>query len=100
MRTLETSHPPSYYIPPQDIAEGLLWPNDRRSLCEWKGTARYFDVIAGGEVYEAAAWSYSNPTAPFLPLAGHVAFYGQYFDQCLVDDEPARMQEGGFMAAG
>jgi uncharacterized protein (DUF427 family) len=96
IRTLETSHPPSYYIPPQDIAEGLLWPNDRRSQCEWKGTARYFDVNCGGGMIEAAAWSYSNPAEAFLPLEGFVAFYGQYFDRCMVDDDAAVMQEGGF----
>jgi uncharacterized protein (DUF427 family) len=96
VRTLETSHPPSYYVPPQDIAEGLLWPGDRRSLCEWKGVARYFDVNLFGELIESAAWSYADPTPPFAPLAGFVAFYGQYFDLCMVDDEVAVLQEGGF----
>jgi uncharacterized protein (DUF427 family) len=96
IRTLETSHPPSYYLPAADIAEGLLWPSDRRSICEWKGGARYFDVNLFGELIEGAAWSYLDPTPPFRPLAGFVAFYGQYFDACMVDDEVARMQEGGF----
>jgi uncharacterized protein (DUF427 family) len=96
IRTLETSHPPSYYFPPGDIIEGLLWPNERRSLCEWKGTARYFDVNLGGELIELAAWSYANPTPTFKPLEGFVAFYGQYFDACMVDDEVAVMQQGSF----
>jgi uncharacterized protein (DUF427 family) len=95
IRTLETSHPPSYYFPPGDIAEGLLWPNERRSICEWKGVARYFDVNLDGVLIEAAAWSYGDPTHGFAPLTGFVAFYGQYFDRCMVDDEVAIMQEGG-----
>ena len=48
IRVLETSHPPQYYIPPQDITNGVLEPAPGRSLCEWKGQARYWDVVAGG----------------------------------------------------
>ena len=33
VRTLETTHPPSYYIPPADIAGGVLFPTARRSFC-------------------------------------------------------------------
>ncbi len=40
-RTLETSHPPSYYIPPADIAPGVLRRANGISFCEWKGAAVY-----------------------------------------------------------
>ena len=50
IRTLETSHPPSYYIPPADVALALLRPSGRHSFCEWKGHASYFDVVIGGEI--------------------------------------------------
>ena len=36
-RTVETSHPPSYYFPPVDVAMDLLVENGHRSFCEWKG---------------------------------------------------------------
>ena len=73
-----------------------LSPNPRRSLCEWKGQAQYWDVEIGGERIEAAGWSYPEPTASFAGIAGHIAFYPEPFDEVLVDDEPVVPQPGGF----
>ena len=48
LRTLETSHPPTYYFPPGDIATGVLRASAQRgSFCEWKGVATYWDVVVG-----------------------------------------------------
>ncbi len=96
MRTIETSHPPSYYIPRDDIVAGALVSAEGSSYCEWKGHARYFDVIAGGERRERAAWSYPDPTAGFLSLRDHVAFYAAAMDACFVDGERVVPQPGGF----
>ncbi len=96
VRTLETSHPPTYYFPREDVAPGGLRPTPQRSLCEWKGQAVYFDVLAGGDVLPGAAWSYPTPTAPFASLRDHVAFYAAPFDECLVDGERVTPQPGGF----
>ncbi|MXO87083.1 DUF427 domain-containing protein [Altererythrobacter aurantiacus] len=95
-RTLETSHPPTYYIPPADIAMDHVTPNKRRSLCEWKGQARYHDVTIAGERLEGVAWSYPEPTAPFAPIRDHLAFYPEPFDACRVDGEQITPQPGGF----
>jgi uncharacterized protein (DUF427 family) len=96
IRTLETSHPPSYYIPPDDIAPGVLVPAGGSSFCEWKGDARYFDVVAGGQRRERAAWSYPSPTPSFAILRDHVAFYAAAMDACFVDGERVVPQPGGF----
>lgn len=96
VRTLETSHPPSYYVPLDDIIPGALVPAEGSSFCEWKGHARYFDVVAGGERRERAAWSYPDPTRPFAILRDHVAFYAAAMDACFVDDERVVPQPGGF----
>ena len=96
VRTLETSHPPSYYIAPGDIAPGVLVPAQGGSFCEWKGHARYFDVVAGGERRERAAWSYPDPTPAFAMLRDHVAFYAAAMDACFVDGEHVVPQPGGF----
>lgn len=96
VRTLETSHPPSYYIPVEDIAPGTLAPTDGSSFCEWKGYARYFDVSARRERRERAAWSYPDPTPPFAILRNHVAFYANAMDACFVDGERVVAQPGGF----
>ncbi len=97
MRVLETSHPPGIYVPPQDILEGSLAPSaHRRTFCEWKGDARYFDVTAGGRTAQAAAWAYPEPVAAFAALRDHVSFYPGRMDACLLDDERVEAQEGGF----
>ena len=96
VRTLETSHPPSYYIPPADIAPGVLVPAEGGSFCEWKGHARYFDVVAGGERRERAAWAYPDPTSGFAVLRDHIAFYAAAMDACFVDGERVVPQPGGF----
>jgi uncharacterized protein (DUF427 family) len=96
VRTLETSHPPTWYFPPESVAAGVLVPAAGSSMCEWKGRARYFDVVAGGRRAEAAAWSYPAPTEPFRALAGYVAFYAAKMDACCVDGERVTPQPGGF----
>jgi uncharacterized protein (DUF427 family) len=96
VRVLETSHPPQYYLPPDDIAAGVLERAPGKSLCEWKGQARYWDVVAGGERLAKVGWSYAEPTAPFRILADHVAFYPAPFDRITLDGEAVQPQPGEF----
>ena len=96
VRTIETSHPPTYYFPRADVRATLIRSPRAGSICEWKGAAVYFDVSVGGEVLREAAWSYPNPTAPFAAIANHIAFYASSFDACFVDGERVRPQPGGF----
>ncbi len=96
IRTLETSHPPTYYLPPTDVRMSALHPVDGSSFCEWKGHALYFDVIVDGQRLSRAAWSYPAPTANFEALRDHLAFYAQSFDACSVGGERATPQAGGF----
>lgn len=95
-RVLETSHPPVYYIPPDDIDPSCLKPSAGESWCEWKGVARYFDVEVESARAPKAAWYYPDPTPTFASLAGHVAFYAAPMDACYVNDEQVRPQPGGF----
>jgi uncharacterized protein (DUF427 family) len=95
-RVLETHHAPTYYFPPDDVRPGVLRPAAGRSLCEWKGQAQYFDVIAGRRVEARAAWAYPSPTDPFQSIAGYVAFYPGRMDACFVGEVQARPQPGGF----
>jgi uncharacterized protein (DUF427 family) len=91
---LETSHPPTWYLPPGDAVDGVLTRSDARStFCEWKGAATYWDVLG----LEAAAWSYESPTPGFTDITGYLAFSPSRLE-CLVDGEVARPQEGGFYA--
>jgi len=96
IRTLETSHPPSYYIPRSDIAAGLLHRAAGSSFCEWKGTAAYWDVVIEECVLARIGWSYPSPTPEFAALRDHVAFYAAPFDRCSVDGETVVPQPGEF----
>ncbi len=95
-RVLETSHPPNYYLPPDDVLEGALVPAEGSSFCEWKGRARYFDVRGGDRVAPRAAWAYDTPSERFETIRGFVAFYPALMDACFVDGERVEPQEGGF----
>ena len=95
-RVLETSHPPTYYFPPSDVAAGVLGSPRRAGLCEWKGRAVLHDVSAGGHRVEGAAWSYPDPTPDFREIAGHIAFYAGPMDGCFVGEARVEPQPGGF----
>lgn len=96
IRTLETSHPPTYYVPQADIAMSALTMTARTSFCEWKGHAVYWSVAIGGAVFRDVGWSYPAPTPSFAILRDLIAFYAAPFDQCLVDDMTVVPQSGGF----
>lgn len=96
LRVLETSHPPTFYLPRADFAPGALAAAAGSTFCEWKGAAAYLDVLGGGRVAPRAAWWYPEPSAPFAALRDHVAVYPGAVDACLVGDERVRAQEGDF----
>jgi uncharacterized protein (DUF427 family) len=95
-RVLETSHPPTWYVPRECIAPGVLRRSSKVStLCEWKGAATYWDVITPAGPLAAAMWSYETPTPGFADLAGALTGYPAQLE-CTVDGERVRPQEGGF----
>lgn len=96
LRVLETSHPPVYYVPIEDVRPGVLERGVRSTYCEFKGEARYLTVTSGSAVAEDAAWTYDAPTAGYRELTGHVAFYPDAMDECRVDGEIVRPQPGNF----
>jgi uncharacterized protein (DUF427 family) len=95
-RVCETHHAPTYYIPPEDVAEGALRAAGGGSVCEWKGRAAYFDVAAGGARRARAAWCYPEPTPRFVAIAGYLAFYPGPMDACFVGDVQVTPQPGDF----
>lgn len=97
LRVLETSHPPVYYLPFNDVADGVLVANPRRTFCEFKGVAAYHDVVGpSGRTEVAAGWSYPDPSPGFEALRDHVALYPARMDHCTIDDEVVRAVQGDF----
>jgi uncharacterized protein (DUF427 family) len=97
VRVLETSHPPAYYLPLDEVAAGTVVPaGGRTTVCEWKGVASYLDVVVDGRREERAGWTYPNPLPGYEVLAGRAAFYAHALDECWVDDERVVAQDGVF----
>jgi uncharacterized protein (DUF427 family) len=95
-RVCETSHPPTYYVPREDVVAGVLVRGQGASLCEWKGAATYWDAVVDGVRVPAVGWSYEQPSPDYELLRGAVAFYPGRVDRASVDGEAARPQAGGF----
>jgi uncharacterized protein (DUF427 family) len=96
MRVLETSHPPSYYLPPDDLRMEYFKATGRSSFCEWKGVAGYYTIQVGDQVAENAAWFYADPTPSFQDLKDYVAFYPSRMQTCTIDGEIVTAQPGDF----
>lgn len=96
IRILETSHPPSYYLPPTDLKMEYFHPDSQSSFCEFKGRARYYTLTVGDKTEVAVAWYYPNPAPPYTTISNYVALYPGRMDACYIDDELVTPQPGGF----
>lgn len=95
-RVLETSHPPVYYFPLEDVRTEFLTETAHSSFCEWKGRAGYYALEVNGKFAESAAWFYPNPTKSFAAIKNYTAFYPSKMDACFVGDELVTIQAGDF----
>ncbi len=96
VRVLETSHPPAYYFPAEDVAVEYLRASPRRTVCEFKGLAGYWSVVVGEHTAREAVWSYLAPTEGYRKLAGRFSFYPGAMETCRVDGEAVTAQPGDF----
>eukprot|EP01113_Clastostelium_recurvatum_P029377 TRINITY_DN3544_c0_g1_i1.p1 TRINITY_DN3544_c0_g1~~TRINITY_DN3544_c0_g1_i1.p1 ORF type:complete len:177 (+),score=32.86 TRINITY_DN3544_c0_g1_i1:30-533(+) len=97
-RLLETSHPPTYYIPAEDIKMEHLRELPGTTFCEFKGYATYYDVQVGDKVARQSAWAYLKPTPGYEGIANCYGFYANKMDECYVGDERATPQPGDYYA--
>lgn len=65
----------NHYFPADAIDPALLTPSSTTSVCGWKGTAHYHNVVAGGQVNKDAAWYYPEPKAAAAEIKGRIAFW-------------------------
>ena len=96
LRVVETATPPAYYFPKEDVRTQFLTRMAHTTLCEWKGTARYWTLNVRGRESEAAAWGYPSPDQGYEQLRDHVGFVPDRVDACYLDDERVLAQEGGY----
>lgn len=100
LRVLETAGPPTYYFPPDEVRTDRLERGKKRTFCEWKGVATYWDVRVGEggdeRIAEDAAWSYLDPEEGYEEIERYYAFYAGPMDRCTVGDEHVVPQPGDF----
>ena len=63
------------YFPPDALKREYLRPSDTHTVCGWKGTASYYDVVVDGQINKDAAWYYPAPKDAAAQIAGYVAFW-------------------------
>ncbi len=95
VRALETGSPPTFYLSPEDVDASLLTLSPRQSVCEWKGQARYFHVLAGDRRVDNAVWCYPDALDEAACIAGWFACYPSLL-HCVVDGESVHAQAGGY----
>ena len=96
LRVIETSHPPTYYFPPEDVTMNILKKNKNSSFCEWKGIANYVDLHLGKTKILNIGWFYNSPKRKFQPIKDYISFYASKADKCFVNGELVKKQEGQF----
>ena len=96
VRVLETSHPPVFYLPPEDVRTNLLALTPESSVCEFKGRAAYWTLHLNAQEAANAAWSYPHPAAGFESIQDYLAFYPSRVEACFVDGERVQAQAGDF----
>ena len=93
-RVLETSHPPVYYIPPEDVQMEHLAPSDMTTRCEFRGSSVFRTVAVGDKTAEDAAWFHPAPAPGYEDIKGYIAFVPGKMDACYVNGEKATPQSG------
>jgi uncharacterized protein (DUF427 family) len=63
------------YFPASSVKKEFFKPSDTHTVCGWKGTASYYDVVVDGEVNKDAAWFYPDPKEAAANIKDHVAFW-------------------------
>lgn len=65
----------NHYFPLEDANRDVFEPSETHTVCPWKGTASYYDVVVDGERNADAAWYYPEPLDAAKEITGRVAFW-------------------------
>jgi uncharacterized protein (DUF427 family) len=93
---LETSLPPRWYLPREDVRMDLLEPSDHHTVCAYKGRASYWS-LTGHDRGRNLAWSYPSPLHDALPVKDLVCFWVERTELALdgvVVPRPASLFKG------
>jgi uncharacterized protein (DUF427 family) len=65
----------NHYFPAGSLKREYFRDSDHHSICPWKGTASYMDVVVGDEVNANAAWYYPTPSEQATQIKDRMAFW-------------------------
>ena len=65
----------NHYFPPESIIKNFFVGSDAHTLCSWKGTASYYDVVVNQQINKDAAWFYPDPSQAAMKIKGYIAFW-------------------------
>ncbi len=63
------------YFPPESVKREYMRDSDHTTVCPWKGTASYYDIVVEGKTNPSAAWFYPEPSQAAEKIKDHVAFW-------------------------
>ncbi|MDX1995388.1 MAG: DUF427 domain-containing protein [bacterium] len=87
MLLLETSLPPRYYIPQEDVRMDLLTPTQTHTRCPYKGLASYWSATINGQTIDDIVWSYLDPLPDAAKIKGLLSFYDERVEAVYIDGE-------------
>jgi len=65
----------NHYFPPKSIKKDHFIPSDYTTVCSWKGTAKYYDIVVDDQINENAAWFYQSPSEKAVNIKDRIAFW-------------------------
>ena len=65
----------NHYFPLSSIQPGVLADSQHSTVCPWKGTAAYYDIVVDGATAANGAWYYSQPNEAAVAITDRVAFH-------------------------
>ena len=65
----------NHYFPPDAVRREFLRDSPTHTVCGWKGTASYYDIVVDGQVNKDAAWYYPDTKPAACNIRGYIAFW-------------------------
>ena len=81
----ETGLPTRYYLPQDDVHLDFLQPSDLHTSCPYKGTANYWHVKLGNEIFKDMVWCYPDPLAEAARIKGYLCFFNEQVSAIHID---------------
>ena len=63
------------YFPPETLRRAYVQDSATQTVCGWKGTASYYDVVVDGKINHDACWFYPSAKDAAKNIEGYVAFW-------------------------